>query len=103
MAPTPTVPTSQGAATLLARWESEIDEAARRRDLDHLNRDRDQYARSCVSLLNKGSLEAAMYFARLSAHADTRAAEVRAAIIESSARALHRPFLVTEQLSAVDA
>lgn len=103
MAPTSTLPIPAGAATLVARWENEIDEASRRRDLADLNRQRDHYARSCVIALNDGGVEAATIFARISAHAETCAERVRAELLESSKRTLHRPFAVTEQLSAVDA
>lgn len=103
MAPTSTLPIPPNAAALVARWEGEIDEAARRRDLEKLNHERDQYARSCVASLNNGSVESAVVFARISAHAETRAAEVRAEILAASERVLHRPFAVTEHLSAVDA
>ncbi len=102
MAPTPIVPTASGAAVLVALWEQDIDEAARRGDLERLHQDRDRHARSCVAALNNGSVEAAQIFARVSARAEEHASRLRAEIV-GNVRVLHRPFAVTEQLAAVEA
>lgn len=102
MAPTPIVPTPSGVAILTALWEKDIDEAAKRGDLERLQQDRDNHALSCVAALSNGSVEAAQIFARVSARAEEHASRLRAEVI-GKVRVLHRPFAVTEQLAAADA